>query len=156
MALQCKAEEIPNRKVVRSGKEGEGSMVVKRAFGAECSLMHAVRAPGYHTTPHAHAAEQINYVLQGEIWFFVEGEGFHCKAGDFHRVPSNKIHWAWNRSDADAVVVEAHSPALVAGPQREGSIGLFADDENAAAETPCQNNFVAYDWRSVERKIFGG
>ncbi len=154
MALQCKAEDIPNRKVVRSGKEGEGSMVVKRAFGAECSLMHAVRAPGYHTTPHAHAAEQINHVLAGEIWFFVENEGFHCKAGDFHRVPSNKIHWAWNRSDADAVVVEAHSPALVAGPQSEGSIGLFAGDENAVAKSPSQNNFVAYDWQSVERRIF--
>lgn len=84
-------------------------MIVKRVFGAECSLMHAVRAPGYHTTPHAHAAEQINHVLQGEIWFFVENQGFHCKAGDFHRVPSNKIHWAWNRSDADAIIVEAHS-----------------------------------------------
>jgi quercetin dioxygenase-like cupin family protein len=156
MALQCKADDIPNRKVVRSGKEGEGSMVVKRAFGAECSLMHAVRAPGYHTTPHAHAAEQINHVLAGEIWFFVESEGFHCKAGDFHRVPSNKIHWAWNRSAADAVVVEAHSPALVAGPQREGSIGLFDANENPVAKSPSQNNFVAYDWQSVERKIFGG
>jgi quercetin dioxygenase-like cupin family protein len=156
MALQCKAEEIPNRKVVRTGKEGEGSMVVKRAFGAECSLMHAVRAPGYHTTPHAHAAEQLNYVLQGEIWFFVESEGFRCQAGDFHRVPSNRIHWAWNRSDADAVVVEAHSPALVAGPQSEGSIGLFAAEEKPQPRDPCQNNFVPFDWRNVERKIFGG
>src|SRR5262245_9199680 len=156
MALHCKADDIPNRQVVRSGVEGEGSMIVKRAFGTECSLMHAVRAPGYHTTPHAHPAEQINHVLAGEIWFFVEDQGFHCKAGDFHRVPSNKIHWAWNRSNADATVVEAHSPALVAGPQREGSIGLFADGENSQPRNPCQNNFVAFDWRSVERKIFGG
>jgi quercetin dioxygenase-like cupin family protein len=156
MALHRKAEEIPNRRVVRTGVEGEGSMIVRRAFGRECSLMHAVRAPGYHTTPHAHAAEQINHVLAGEIWFFVEDQGFHCKAGDFHRVPSNKIHWAWNRSNADAIVVEAHSPALVAGPQSEGSIGLFAEGENSQARDPCQNNFVPFDWRSVERQIFGG
>lgn len=156
MPLQCKAADIPNRRVVRTGEQGVGSMIVKRAYGAECSLMHAVRAPGYHTTPHAHAAEQINHVLQGEIWFFVENEGYHCKAGDFHRVPSNKIHWAWNRSNADAIVVEAHSPALVAGPQSEGSIGLFGDGEKAEAKNPCQNNFVPFDSRSVELKIFGG
>ena len=156
MALHCKAEDIPNRQVVRSGEQGVGSMVVKRAYGQSCSLMHAVRAPGYHTTPHAHAAEQLNHVLQGEIWFFVENEGFHCKAGDFQRVPSNKIHWAWNRSNADAIVVEAHSPALVAGPQSEGSIGLFTDGEIAAAKEPSQNNFVPFDWQNVEWKIFGG
>jgi hypothetical protein len=118
--------------------------------------MHAVRAPGYHTTPHAYAAEQLNHVLHGEIWFFVENEGFLCQAGDFQRVPSNRIHWAWNRSNADAIVVEAHSPALVAGPQSEGSIGLFADGEIAAAKEPSQNNFVPYDWQGVERKIFAG
>ncbi len=156
MALHCQAEDIPNRRVERSGEQGVGSMIVKRAYGSECSLMHAVRAPGYHTTPHAHAAEQLNHVLQGEIWFFVENEAFRCKAGDFQRVPANKIHWAWNRSDADAIVVEAHSPALVAGPQSEGSIGLFAADENAVAKNACQNNFVPFDWQSVERKIFGG
>ena len=155
MSLQCKAEDIPNRKVERTGNQGVGSMIIKRAFGTECSLMHAVRAPGYHTTPHAHASEQINYVLEGEIWFFVENEGFLCKAGDFQRVPSNKIHWAWNRSNANTVVVEAHSPALVAGPQSEGSIGLFSADEQAEARGPCQNNFVPYDWQSVEQHIFG-
>ena len=94
-------------------------------------------------------------MLHGEIWFFVEHEGFHCRAGDFHRVPSNKIHWAWNRSNADAIVVEAHSPALVAGPQSEGSIGLFSDNEKPEAKDPCQNNFVPFDWQVVERKFFG-
>ncbi len=62
-------------------------MVVRRGYGNECSLMWATRAPGYHTTPHAHEAEQINYVLEGEIWFFVEEHGFLCKAGDFQRIP---------------------------------------------------------------------
>ena len=154
MPLHCKAENIPNRQVVRTGEQGEGSMIVKRAYGTECSLMHAVRAPGYHTTPHAHAAEQINHVLQGEIWFFVENDGFLCKAGDFHRVPSNKIHWAWNRSNADAVVVEAHAPALVAGKLQLTSIGLFDDAEKPQMRPPSENNFVSYDWQSVERKIF--
>lgn len=44
--------------------------------------MIASRAPGYHTRPHAHESEQINYVLEGEIWFFVEDKGFLCRKGD--------------------------------------------------------------------------
>ena len=75
------------------------------------------------------------YVLEGEIWFFVEERGFQCKAGDFHRIPAHKIHWAWNRSNADAVVVEAHAPALVAGKLQQTSIGLFDDGEKPADET---------------------
>ncbi|HTF91775.1 MAG TPA: cupin domain-containing protein, partial [Verrucomicrobiae bacterium] len=104
--------------------------------------------------PHAHEAEQINYVLEGEIWFFVEEHGFLCKAGDFQRIPGDKIHWAWNRSGSDAVVVEAHSPALVAGKLQLTSIGLFDENETPQMRQPSENNFVAYDWQSVERKIF--
>ena len=156
MPLHVKSADVPERKGVRTGAEGQGSMVSVKGYGNECSLMIASRAPGYHTTPHIHESEQLNYIQEGEIWFFVENDGFLCKAGDFHRVPSNKIHWAWNRSNADAIVVEAHSPALVAGPQSEGSIGLFSDNEKPAAKDPCQNNFVSFDWQSVEQKIFGG
>src|SRR2546427_7180337 len=80
MSLHVKDADVPKRQVVRTGVEGEGAMVVRRGYGNECSLMHAIRASGYHTTPHAHEAEQINYVLEGEIWFFVEERGFLCKA----------------------------------------------------------------------------
>ncbi|HZA56968.1 MAG TPA: cupin domain-containing protein [Candidatus Udaeobacter sp.] len=155
MALHVKAENVPERKVVRSAAEGKGWMAVKRAYGNECSLMHAVRAPDYHTTPHAHLAEQINYVLEGEIWFFVEDKAFQCKKGDFQRIPAHKIHWAWNRSDADAVVVEAHSPALVGGALKDGSVALFDEGEPAEVRSPSVNQFVSYDWQSVEHKIFG-
>ena len=156
MPLHVKAEKVPERKVVRTGEQGEGWMAVKRAYGNECSLMFAVRAPGYHTTPHAHEAEQINHVLEGEIWFFIEDQAFECKKGDFHRIPANKIHWAWNRSNADAIVVEAHAPALVGGALMEGSVGLFDEGEQPRMKRPSVNNFLPYDWQSVERKLFGG
>ena len=155
MSLHVKSADVPTRKVVRTGAEGEGAMVIKRGYGNECSLMWATRAPGYHTTPHAHQAEQINYVLDCEIWFFVEYRGFLCNAGDFHSIPGHKVHWAWIRSDADAVVVEAHSPALVAGKLQQTSIALFDDGETPRMRPPRENNFVQYDWQSVERKIFG-
>ena len=76
MPLHVKREDVPERKGVRTGAEGEGSMVSVKGYGNECSLMIASRAPGYHTTPHIHESEQLNYIQEGEIWFFVEEQGF--------------------------------------------------------------------------------
>jgi hypothetical protein len=45
MSLHVKDADVPKRQVVRTGVEGEGAMVVKRGYGNECSLMHAIRAP---------------------------------------------------------------------------------------------------------------
>ena len=42
-----------------------GRMIVRKGHGNECSLMIATRKPGYHTKPHEHESEQINYVLDG-------------------------------------------------------------------------------------------
>ena len=115
MPLHVKSNDIPQAKRVQTGEAGTGSMVVRKGYGNECSLMIATRAPGYHTKPHQHESEQINYVMDGEIWFFVEDKGFHCKKGDFQRIPANTIHWAWNRSDEEATVAEAHAPGLIGG-----------------------------------------
>jgi quercetin dioxygenase-like cupin family protein len=156
MALRVKAEEVPLKKVVLSAEQGQGSMVMKQAYGNESSLMVATRPPGYHTKPHMHISEQINHVLEGEIWFFVEAQGYLCKKGDFHRVPANKVHWAWNRSEADAVVVESHSPPLVGGEIIKGAAGLFDEGETPNLRGPGENQFVVYDQQAVERKVFSG
>lgn len=155
MSLHVKAEDVPQRKRVQSGETGEGSMVVRKGYGNECSLMIAARAPGYHTKPHVHESEQINYILEGEIWFFVEEKGFQCKKGDFQRIPANKIHWAWNRSDKEAMVAEAHAPGLIGGRAGEGAVGLFDDGEKPEVRGPGVNRFVAYDAAAAERKYFG-
>lgn len=155
MALRLKAEDVPERKVVLSSAQGQGSMAVKQAYGNEASLMIAVRPPGYHTKPHVHLSEQINYILEGEIWFFVEDRGFFCRKGDFHRIPANKVHWAWNRSGDNAVVVESHSPPLVGGEIRKGAVGLFDDAEIPQMRGPGENNFVPYDSEKVEARLFG-
>ena len=155
MPLHVKKSDVPERKGVRTGAEGEGSMISRKAYGNECSLMIASRAPGYHTTPHVHESEQINYVQEGEIWFFVEDQGFHCKKGDFQRIPANKVHWAWNRSDKDAVVVEAHAPGLVGEKAANGAVSLFDEDEPPRLRNPGVNKFVPYDSAAVEKKYPG-
>ena len=102
MPLHVKASEMKEYQRDQSGEAGTGQMVVRKGYGNECSLMIATRRPGYHTKPHQHESEQINYVMDGEIWFFVKDHGFLCKKGDFHRIPANTVHWAFNRSDKDA------------------------------------------------------
>jgi len=76
MSLHCKANEVPEYNRTQTGEAGTGQMVVRKGYGNECSLMIATRKPGYHTKPHQHESEQINYVLDGEIWFFVKDKGY--------------------------------------------------------------------------------
>jgi quercetin dioxygenase-like cupin family protein len=90
-----------------------GSIGARIAYGTDMSLMIAERQPGYHSKPHLHDAEQLNYVLAGELWVFVEDTGFHARQGDVFRIPRNAVHWSWVQGDAPCVLLEAHAPALV-------------------------------------------
>src|ERR1700741_333911 len=125
MSLHAKAENIKGYQRDQSGEAGTGRMIVKKGYGNECSLMIATRKPGYHTKPHEHESEQINYVLEGEIWFFVKDQGFLCKQGDFSRIPAGKIHWAWNRSDKDSLIIESHSPSQIGENAGAKAVGLY-------------------------------
>ncbi|GAB4573744.1 MAG: cupin domain-containing protein [Anaerolineae bacterium] len=42
--------------------------------------------------PHAHPHEQITYVAEGEVLFFIEGEGHHLRVGDMITVPGGVQH----------------------------------------------------------------
>jgi quercetin dioxygenase-like cupin family protein len=42
--------------------------------------------------PHTHPHEQVSYVAQGEIIFFLEDKQTHLKAGDVFVVPSGLPH----------------------------------------------------------------
>ncbi len=42
--------------------------------------------------PHAHPHEQVTYVAEGQILFFLEGQPQHLCAGDVFTVPSGKMH----------------------------------------------------------------
>lgn len=157
MGLLIKAADVPQYRRAHSSATGAGEMTVKKVYGKECNIMVAERQPGYHTRPHLHDCEQINYVVQGEIWFFVEDKAYFCQAGDFQRIPRNKIHWAWNKSDQPALVIEAHSPPLLpgmtqSGPAPTGAAGLFDDDESPDVPNAADNIFVDYDQGPAEAK----
>jgi quercetin dioxygenase-like cupin family protein len=132
-----------------------GAMLTKMVYGNDCNMMLAVRAPGYHSHPHTHDAEQLNYLLEGEVWVFIEDDGFLMKKGDFCRIPRNAVHWAWNRGDTDCTLVEVHSPAcdpLV----RKNAVGLYAEGEtpdlSTAVDTIRTSNI---DPGEVEARVLG-
>jgi quercetin dioxygenase-like cupin family protein len=154
MSLHVKSSDVKEYQRDQSGEAGTGRMIVRKGHGNECSLMIATRKPGYHTKPHEHESEQINYILDGEIWFFVKDQGFLCKKGDFHRVPANTVHWAYNRSDSDCTVAEAHAPALLGVQAGSTHVGLFDEGETPNVRGPGVNKFVPFDQDGAEAKYF--
>lgn len=42
--------------------------------------------------PHTHPHEQVTYVVEGEVLFFVDGQSTHLKPGDMVAVPSGVPH----------------------------------------------------------------
>ena len=84
----ARKDDLPVRTAAPSAAAHKGVvMSTQRIHGIDNSIMFAERGPGYHTKPHRHECEQINYIVEGEMWFFVEGEGYHCKKGDLMRIP---------------------------------------------------------------------
>ena len=41
---------------------------------------------------HSHPHEQISYVAEGEVYFFIEDNKHHLRAGDLFTVPGNVPH----------------------------------------------------------------
>jgi quercetin dioxygenase-like cupin family protein len=42
--------------------------------------------------PHAHPHEQITYVAEGELWFFIGEEKYRLQKGDLIKIPSGIPH----------------------------------------------------------------
>lgn len=42
--------------------------------------------------PHSHPHQQITYVAEGELWFFIGDERFHLRKGDLIKIPSGLMH----------------------------------------------------------------
>lgn len=150
MSLKARGDQVPRRRVtLEEGTTFETAFV----SGRHANLMIATRPPGYHSRPHAHDAEQLNYVQEGEVWFFVGDRGYHLHTGDFFRVPRGAVHWMWNRTSKPLVLIETHAPSLADDPLFESfGVRLFANDEDAIIEGSARNTMVQVDPSSVERK----
>ncbi len=151
MSLKASADRVPRRRVtLETGTSFETTFV----SGRHVNLMVAHRPPGYHSRPHAHDAEQLNYVAEGEVWFFVQDRGYHLRQGDFFRVPRGAVHWMWNRTDRPLVLIEAHAPSMADDPLFASfGVRLFDERETASIEGKAVNRMVeGFDPRPVESK----
>ena len=124
------AKDIPPIGVAPPSQGAASTMSVKMVYGTDTGIMIAQRQQGYHSRPHYHDAEQFNYVLDGEIWFFIEEEGFRCVKGDIVRIPRNAVHWTWVRAEQGCAMLEAHTPSLTGDPALgKGGIAMVGPDE---------------------------
>ena len=132
--LALPADAWPHVELVPKARLAAGAVTAQVAHGKDCSVILATRSPGYHSKPHKHAAEQLNYVLSGQAWLFVEDHGFLGGAGSVSRIPANAVHWAWVVGDEPLTVLEIHTPPLTGdAPVHAGRVSLCTTDEEEAA-----------------------
>lgn len=120
-------------------------------YGKDGDLQVATWVPGYHSRPHVHDCEQLNYVQAGEMWIFVEDNLYHLQKGDFLRVPSMAVHWGWNRGQQPSVLVGIHVPCL--NPfRRQGATALFGPREAPIPRSWARTIMVADEYLKVEAR----
>ena len=157
----ARKDDLPVRRAMPSSAvSADMVLATQRVYGTETSIMFAERGPGYHTRPHRHDCEQMNYIVSGEIWFFVEDQGYRCRAGDIMRIPRNKVHWAYNCGGENAVVIESHCPPLIGNnaEARRTAVPLLGADETPESVRYVVNEVVPLDpaWvAEVEARAIG-
>jgi mannose-6-phosphate isomerase-like protein (cupin superfamily) len=126
--------------------QDRSSIWTKHCYGEDISIRVAGRAGGYHSSPHIHDSEQLNYCAEGEMWIYVGNDGYRLRAGDLMRVPRNAVHWAWNRSDKPCVLYESHAPGNIGAPRVRDTAGpLFRANEPLPA-----GRYPMVSWLSTE------
>lgn len=157
MGLLKKSSEIEDGANVLELKSGS-NMSTKVVYGNEASIMLATRPPGYHSRPHLHDCEQVNYVVSGSIWVFIEDEAFLAQEGDFFRIPTNAVHWGWVTGDKLCTTFQVHAPVLEPYT-RKGATGLFAQDEEPNLRAEIITKRLSPDeeerYQRLERKVEG-
>ena len=109
---------------------GSASFRTKAVYGNSSSLMIATRPGGYHSVPHTHDCEQLNWLQSGRLWVFVEDRAFLMETGDFLRIPAGAVHWSWNKGAAACTLVEVHTAGMQHDALISGfAVGLFDEGE---------------------------
>ncbi len=147
--------EIPETCLVPPKYLAGGSVGARIAYGLESSMMVAVRQPQYHSRPHIHDAEQLNYVLDGELYVFVNDGGFLAKAGDIFRIPRNAVHWSWVQGTVPCVLLETHTPPLIGDAGvTETAVALLGGNESRAGIVKIPSAWPdGIDQDAVERRV---
>ncbi|MBX3540588.1 MAG: cupin domain-containing protein [Chelatococcus sp.] len=155
--LRINVDDVPEISATSPGRDGQVHGVsVRMVYGTETGVMIGAREEGYHSKPHHHDCEQFNFILEGELWFFIGKEGFRCKKGDFVRVPRNEVHWVWVRAKGGCTMLETHTPSLTGDAQIKGkATSMIGEAENAQMVPGAENIYIDYpEAEEIERKAF--
>jgi quercetin dioxygenase-like cupin family protein len=157
MTLIVTLNDVPETVLVPAQHLSGGSIGARIAYGREMSLMVATRQPGYHSKPHSHDAEQLNYVLEGELLVFVDDVSFRAEKGDVFRVPRNAVHWSWVQGETPCVLLETHVPPLIGDPGVvETAVPLLGKSEDRDGVTAIASRWPSgFDRDAAERAILG-
>ena len=133
------------------GVSGTGSLTSQFVYAESLNFMIARRGAGYHSRPHVHDCEQMNLLVEGRLWIFVEDRAYQLSSGDFFRVPRGARHWAYNDAE-DCLLVEAHAPLLDPG-SKEHAVALLP--KGTSVKAVC-NLFVREDVSLNEQVMMAG
>jgi len=146
MGLIARGDDMPVMHLVieaAHGADGVGEVTTKVVHGNRMNLMATERlSTGYHSKPHVHIAEQINFLVSGASDFYVRDKCFRMHAGDFVRIPSDAFHWS--QSTGEALIVEVHSPGFHRDPL-VNAVPLYAANETPAPEGHARNLYLDLD-----------
>ena len=112
-----KPEDVETKEVVAGVEHGYITS------GENMNFEFAELAPDAVTPEHSHPYEQIDYVLDGELTFVVEGEEVVVRRGECLRLESGEVHSAVNRGDKPVTIVTGYSP-----PRETEPFGRYAEE----------------------------
>lgn len=153
--LAVAGEDIPMTVLVPTHQLTAGTVGAHIVHGMQASLMLATREPGYHSKPHKHDCEQLNFVASGELLVFIGDSVVHVREGDMFRVPRNVIHWSRVVGASRCTLIEAHAPPLVGDPGFDRTaVPLLEPDERLANEDRIRSDWPQdFDRDAAEVRI---
>ena len=153
--LMISLRDVPETVLVPAKHLTGGSVGAQLVYGHEASMMIATRMPGYHSKPHLHDCEQLNYVLAGELFVFIDDAGFLVKQHDLFRVPRNAVHWSLVQGDGPCVLLEVHAPALIGDPGfTDTAVALLGSEEAETDIVKVGSVWPAqFDQTEIERRV---
>lgn len=86
--------------------------VQRKLFSGEGATLQLTRLmPGHEPRPHSHPHEQIAYILDGEIDFYIAGVATRLRAGSLLVVPPDTRHWGEVVGDTPVLNLDVFTPS---------------------------------------------
>jgi len=99
------------RVVSLAGNEVTFKIQGRQTSGAFSSVIYVMR-PGMFVPPHLHEeADEVGYVLEGELGAMVAGREFQAAPGAFVVRPRGIPHALWNVTDRAVSLLDLYAPA---------------------------------------------